>query len=89
MQTPEQRAREVVDSLLTGAGWAVQDMASFNRNVAEGVAVREFVTKAGPCGYLPFVGAKGCGVIEAKKAGITLSRVAEQATRYQSHLPTT
>src|SRR5690606_20282801 len=44
-------------------------------------------TKAGPCDYLLFVGGKACGVIEAKKAGITLSGVAEQAARYLSQLP--
>lgn len=39
---PEQQARAKIDALLTAAGWVLQDMADFNRNVAEGVAVREF-----------------------------------------------
>jgi type I restriction enzyme R subunit len=85
--TPEQQARERIDSLLDAAGWVIQDMAAFNRNAAEGVAVREFSTKTGPCDYLLFVGGKACGVIEAKKAGITLSGVAEQAARYMGQLP--
>ncbi|WP_345776331.1 DEAD/DEAH box helicase family protein [Luteimonas salinisoli] len=85
--TPEQLARERIDALLEAAGWIIQDSADFNRKAGEGVAVREFATKAGPCDYLLFVGDKACGVIEAKKAGITLSGVAEQAARYLSQLP--
>ena len=85
--TPEQRAREQIDGLLTAAGWVIQDMAGFNRNAAEGVAVREFVLPNGPCDYLLFVGGKAAGVIEAKKAGVTLSGVAEQAVKYMVKLP--
>lgn len=70
---PEDRARDAIDALLTAAGWVVQDMAAFNRNAAEGVAVREFVLPNGPCDYLLFVGGKAAGVIEAKKSGVTLS----------------
>lgn len=84
---PEQQARERIDALLGAAGWVIQDMGEFNRNAAEGVAVREFPTSSGPCDYLLFVGGKACGVIEAKKAGITLSGVAEQAARYLAGLP--
>jgi type I restriction enzyme R subunit len=85
--TPEQQARERIDALLAAAGWVVQDMAAFNRNAAEGVAVREFVLPGGPCDYLLFVGGKAAGVIEAKKTGVTLSGVAEQAGRYMVKLP--
>jgi type I restriction enzyme, R subunit len=84
---PEDRAREAIDALLTAAGWVVQDMAVFNRNAADGVAVREFVLPNGPCDYLLFVGGKAAGVIEAKKAGVTLSGVAEQAAKYMVALP--
>lgn len=41
--TPEQFARAQIDALLTAAGWVIQDVGAFNRNAAEGVAVREFV----------------------------------------------
>ena len=84
---PEQQARTKIDALLTAAGWVLQDMADFNRNAAEGVAVREFHLDSGPCDYLLFVGGKAAGVIEAKKAGVTLSGVAEQATRYKLAVP--
>ncbi|MDG4648020.1 type I restriction-modification enzyme R subunit C-terminal domain-containing protein [Roseibacterium sp. SDUM158017] len=58
-----------------------------NRNAALGVAVREFSLPAGPCDYLLFVEGKAAGVIEAKKAGVTLSGVAEQSERYMAKLP--
>ena len=85
--SPEQLAREKIDALLKAAGWVIQDSTAFNRNAAEGVAVREFQLPTGPCGYLVFVGGKMAGVIAAKKAGVTLSGVAEQATRYMVKLP--
>ena len=84
---PEQRAREAIDALLRAAGWTIQDNADFNRNAAEGVAVREFVLPNGPCDYLLFVGGKAAGVIEAKKAGVTLSGIAEQSDKYMVKLP--
>jgi type I restriction enzyme R subunit len=84
---PEAQARAAIDTLLMAAGWAVQDMDGFNRHAAEGVAVREFPLPSGPCDYLLFVAGKACGVIEAKKAGVTLSGVAEQGARYMLDLP--
>ncbi|HOM11997.1 MAG TPA: type I restriction-modification enzyme R subunit C-terminal domain-containing protein [Rubrivivax sp.] len=85
--SPEDQARTHIDALLAAAGWAVQDMAGFNRHAAEGVAVREFPLPSGPCDYLLFVAGKACGVVEAKKAGVTLSGVAEQSARYRAGLP--
>ncbi|MBS0193867.1 MAG: DEAD/DEAH box helicase family protein [Proteobacteria bacterium] len=86
-QTPEQRARTTIDQLLVAAGWIVQDNIDFNRNAGEGVAVREFQLPKGPCDYLLFVGGKAAGVVEAKKAGVTLSGVADQAARYMREVP--
>ncbi|MEP7283185.1 MAG: type I restriction-modification enzyme R subunit C-terminal domain-containing protein [Rubrivivax sp.] len=85
--TPERLARQRIDHLLAAAGWVVQDVADFNRNAAEGVAVREFVLLGGPCDYLLFVGGKAAGVVEAKKSGHTLTGVAEQSGRYMAALP--
>ena len=56
-------------------------------NAGVGVAVREFALPNGPCDYLLFVGGKAAGVIEAKKAGVTLSGVADQASKYMVKLP--
>ena len=85
--TPEQQARVRIDALLSAAGWLLQDISEFNRHAAEGVAVREFQLPNGPCDYLLFVGGKAAGVVEAKKAGVTLSGVAEQAATYMVKLP--
>lgn len=85
--TPEQLARLRIDELLSAAGWTLQDKDAFNRTAAEGVAVREFSLPNGPCDYLLFVGGKAAGVIEAKKAGTTLSGVAEQSEKYMFKLP--
>jgi type I restriction enzyme R subunit len=85
--TPEQRARERIDALLRAAGWILQDNAEFNRNAGEGVAVREFLLPNGPCDYLLFVGGRAAGVVEAKKSGVTLSSVAEQAGKYLAKVP--
>ena len=40
--TPEARARQTIDALLTAAGWHVCDVASANLRAATGVAIREF-----------------------------------------------
>ncbi len=85
--TPEELARQQIDALLEAAGWVLQNNAEFNRNAGEGVAVREFSLPNGPCDYLLFVGGKAAGVIEAKKAGVTLSGVAEQSAKYMQELP--
>lgn len=87
MPTPEQIARKQIDKLLTDAGWVLQDRDHLDRNVALGVAVREFPVPAGFCDYLLFIGGKAAGVIEAKKAGVTLSAAAEQAEGYMIELP--
>jgi type I restriction enzyme R subunit len=85
--TPEQQARKKIDALLVAAGWHIQNKDGFNRNAGPGVAVREYPLPNGPCDYLLFVGGKAAGVIEAKKAGTTLSAVAEQSDRYMAKLP--
>ena len=51
-QTPEQAARENIDSLLTQAGWAVQSKIDFSAGL--GVAVREYQTDTGPADYVIF-----------------------------------
>ncbi|HKK04217.1 MAG TPA: DEAD/DEAH box helicase family protein, partial [Gammaproteobacteria bacterium] len=88
MPQPEQQAREEIDRLLTDAGWVLQDRRDdFDRKAALGVAVREFPLPAGFCDYLLFIDGKAAGVIEAKRAGVTLSGVADQSARYMTKLP--
>ena len=84
---PEFNARQRIDALLVSAGWALQDFADINRSAALGVAVRDFQLGRDEADYLLFVDGKAAGVIEAKKAGVTLSGVAEQSAKYMTALP--
>ena len=87
--TPEEKARAEIDQLLGAAGWAVQDLKAANIHAAPGVALREFKLKDGygSADYLLYIGGKAAGVIEAKKAGATLTGVELQSGRYSQGLP--
>jgi type I restriction enzyme, R subunit len=87
--TPEAKARIDIDKLLVQAGWHVCGMGDFNIHAAQGVAIREFPLNSGFgfADYLLYVNGKACGVIEAKKAGATLSGVETQSGRYAQGLP--
>jgi type I restriction enzyme, R subunit len=87
MPTPEEQAREIIDQKLTAAGWVVQDYSHLNLGAGPGVAVREFQTVSGPADYALFVDRNGTGVVEAKKAGTTLSGVFDQSARYSADFP--
>jgi type I restriction enzyme R subunit len=82
-------ANENIDRLLTQAGWAVQGIKSTNLHAGPGVAIREFplATGHGCADYLLYVQGKAAGVIEAKRAGATLSGVEVQSAKYQCGLP--
>ena len=85
--SPEQVARQQIDALLAGCGWTVQDHKKLNLGASQGVAVREVPLVGGTADYLLFVDRKAVGVVEAKKAGVTLSGVAEQSSFYADNLP--
>ena len=85
--TPEEKARLDIDRLLTAAGWVVQNYKEVDFSVGRGIALREVPLKTGPCDYLLLVDRRPLGVVEAKKAGTTLSTVAEQSARYATSLP--
>jgi type I restriction enzyme R subunit len=86
--TPEYLARQSIDAQLTACSWTVQDRTAMNLYASRGVAVREFPVAAGFADYMLFVDRKAVGVVEAKKVGMTLSGVAEQAGTYAAGLPT-
>ena len=73
--------------MLTASGWLVQDRKDLNLGAGPGVAVREFQTHNGPADYLLFLGNFLIGVIEAKKAGVTLSSVEAQTRDYAEKAP--
>ena len=84
---PEEKAREVIDQLLTDAGWAVQDYKELNLSASLGVAVREFPLKSGFADYMLLVDRRPVGVVEAKPFGTTLSGVADQSEKYLRLIP--
>ena len=43
--TPEQLARQQIDTLLRAAGWAVQDYAGYNPAAMRGIPLREVPLK--------------------------------------------
>lgn len=87
--TPEQKSRQNIDTLLIKAGFIVQNRDEFGRTANLGVVVREFAMSDGSfADYLIFIDGKACGVIEAKKAGLSLSGVENQSHHYAKNLPT-
>lgn len=86
--TPEEKARIEIDKLLQSAGWVIQDRSELNIRASLGVAIREFVMKDnGESDYLLYVDGKVIGVIEAKKAELSLSGVENQSQCYAENLP--
>ena len=76
-----------IDDQLVACGWVVQDYKHAAVAAAQGVAVREVPTDAGPADYVLFVDRQAVGVIEAKKAGSTLTGVEPQTRKYQVSSP--
>lgn len=64
--SPEERAREEIDRLLTAAGWTVADVSKADIHAGRGVAIREFPLSSGfgSADYLLYVDCKAAGVIE-------------------------
>jgi len=85
--TPEAHARRQIDERLVATGWIIQDVKAANLSAGPGIALREVQLKTGPCDYLLLVDRKPVGMIDAKKAGTTLSGVADQSASYASALP--
>lgn len=87
--TPEDRARENIDKLLTDAGWIVQSRNETNIAAGRGVAIREFPLKSGygEADYLLYVDGLPAGVVEAKKEGATLTGYEIQTEKYSVGLP--
>jgi type I restriction enzyme R subunit len=89
MPAPEATARQHIDRALTESGWAVLDFADANLGTSRAVAIREFAltTGYGFADHVLFVDGRAAGVIEAKKAGTTLTGVELQAARYSDGFP--
>ena len=85
-QTSEQKARDIIDKMLSQANWFVQDREEINFSSGSGIAVREYQTDVGPADYVLFIDQKPVGVVEAKPEhwGHKLTTVEEQSGRYAS-----
>lgn len=84
---PEEKARQKIDQLLEASGWVVQDSQQLDLSASLGVAVRDLSLKTGPADYVLFIEGRPIAVIEAKRAGTTLSGVAEQSAGYLASIP--
>jgi type I site-specific restriction endonuclease len=89
MPAPEATARQHIDRPLTESGWAVLDIADANLDASRGVSIREFPLTFGHgfADYVLFVDGRPADVIEAKKAGTTLTGVELQAAKYSAGFP--
>ena len=76
-----------IDEQLAACGWVVQDYKHAAVAAVRGVAVREVPTEAGPADYVLFVDSQAVAVIEAKKAGSTLTGVEPQTGKYRTAYP--
>jgi type I restriction enzyme, R subunit len=83
-QNAEQIARDRIDTMLTEAGWIVQDRKKVNLAAGKGVVVREYPTNIGPADYVLFVERKPVGIVEAKREeeGSRLTTHENQAEYY-------
>jgi type I restriction enzyme R subunit len=89
MIKPEQEAREKIEEMLAEAGWEVCNVKDANIYGQRGIAIREFPLKPGYgfADYLLYIDGRAAGVIEAKKAGTTLTGVETQSAKYSQGLP--
>lgn len=85
-RNPEQRARDRIDDQLAACGWLVQDKKAINLHAGTGVAVRKYLTGAGPADYVLFVEGQPVGILEAKKKeeGVQLTVHEDQSQDYAS-----
>ncbi|MEW6585404.1 MAG: type III restriction endonuclease subunit R, partial [Nitrospirota bacterium] len=75
--------------MLEKAGWDVQDIDHADIYSRQGVALEDFPLKPGHgfADYVLYIDGKAAGVIEAKKAGDTLTGVEIQSDKYKNGLP--
>lgn len=85
--TPEAKARQKIDEMLSQAGWVVQSADQMNLSAGRGIAIREYELSTGPADYLLVVDRKAVGVVEAKRVGETLTGVEIQSAKYREGRP--
>ena len=85
---PEERIRhEKINPSLEEAGWEVQSYDKADIYSSKGVAVEYFPIGKEEADYILFVNGKACGVVEAKKEGVTLIGKEVQSNKYAINFP--
>ena len=86
--TPEDKAREAIDSMLEKAGWHVCDFKDANIHAARGVVIRNYPLNKGHgfADYLFYIDGKAAGVIEAKKSRHNINRRRDSIRQIQAWL---
>ena len=85
---PEDEARYAeINPSLKKAGWTIQHFKNANIRGAKGVAVESFPIGREEADYVLFVNGQACGIIEAKKEGVTLVGKEPQSNRYAHGFP--
>jgi len=90
IQDPEDKARhDLINPALEKSGWKIQHFKTANIYATKGVAVEFFQMGkgVGEADYVLFVDGKACGIIEAKKEGMTLIGKEPQSNRYAQGFP--
>src|SRR3989344_2925419 len=90
INNPEDKARhDIINPALDKAGWKVEHFKTANIYASKGVAVEYFHMRkgVGEADYVLFVGGKACGIIEAKKEGMTLIGKEPQSNKYAQGFP--
>ena len=90
INNPEDKARhDLINPALEKSGWKVQHFKTANIYATKGVAVEFFQMgkSVGEADYVLFVDGKACGIIEAKKEGMTLIGKEPQSNRYAQGFP--
>lgn len=83
-QTPEQIARDYINSHLISCCWVIQDNGSKNLSEGQLVTVREYTTDIGPADYVLFINRSLVGVIEAKRVEID-DRICASESQFEEY----
>ena len=87
MSTPEERARQRIDTLLEKRGWHIQDYRQLDPAAGRGIALHGVRLVQRRFDYLLLVDRQPVGVIRARPRGTTLPAVAEQNGPHAVNLP--
>lgn len=86
--TPEQKARKIIDQMLTDAGWDICDRKHYTP-LSSAVAIEEGLLQGNlEADYLLFINGQAVGVLEAKRKETPLKdKVYQQAYKYTHKMP--